>query len=101
MVVPLTAVAFSVVTQCEPSQIQVKTVFPNVVDSLALKVIVLCDNSKTVLYAAYSKHESTPRDNVGNLNTLGNDTAKNGEKLTPPNMVMTIEKEDGSKESEM
>ena len=39
---------------------------------------------------------------MGNLNTLGNDTAKNGEKLTPPNMVMTIEKEDGSKkESEM
>ena len=54
-----------------------------------------------VLHAAYSKHESTPRDNVGNLNTLGNDTAKNGKKLTPPNMVMTIEKEDGSKESEM
>ena len=78
-----------------------KTVFPNVVDSLALKVIVLCDNSKTVLYAAYSKHDTTPRDSMGKINSLGNNTAKNGEKLTPPNMVMTIEKENGCKKSEM
>ena len=99
MVVPLTAVAFSVVTQCEPSQIQVKTEFPNVVDSLASKVIVLCDNSETVLHAAYSKHYTTPRYSVRKINILGNNTAKNGEKLPPPNMLMTIEKENGCKKS--